>query len=148
MTRTDLDEVLDLEKEIFPSAWSRQAFEFECRRPKGVSLIAEGDGRIVGYAIGWAVADELHIANLAVRPDWRRKGIGEALVKTLIRLCPDAEWAGLEVRASNQPAMSLYSRLGFKATAVRKQYYVEEGEDAVVMEKELSEVRRGTHGLV
>ena len=147
-TASDLDPIVEIENSLFLSPWSRQSFESELVRPGGIVLTAEADRRPIGYAIGWCVADEIHIANLGVHPEWQNRGVGRALLETLLRSCPEAAWAGLEVRSSNAAAIGLYSKLGFRKSGIRKKYYVEEGEDAVLMEKKLSPGKRGTHGVV
>jgi ribosomal-protein-alanine N-acetyltransferase len=143
---SDLDRIVEIENSLFLSPWSRRSFESELIRPGGIVLTAEADCRPIGYAIGWCVADEIHIANLGVHPDWQKRGVGQALMETLMRNFPEAAWAGLEVRSSNIGAIGLYRKLGFRKTGVRKKYYAEEGEDAVLMEKKLSPRKRGKHG--
>lgn len=145
---SDLDGILEIEKASFMAPWSRRAFESELVRPGGISLTAEVDFRPIGYAMGWFVTDELHIANLAVHPEWRRQGVGESLLNALFDASSDAVWAGLEVRQSNAAAIALYQKSGFVKTGLRKKYYTDEGEDAVLMEKSLDQTKRGTHGMV
>jgi len=144
----DLDRIVEIEKAVFADPWSRKAFEFELTRPGGIFLTAEAEDRTVGYAVGWAVSDEIHVANLAVDPARRRKGIGRALLVALLGSHPAAAWAGLEVRRSNGAAIALYEKFGFRQVGVRKRYYVEEGEDAILMEMTLPETKRGIHDVV
>lgn len=142
----DLDQVLAIEQESFNQPWNRGLFEQEMRRSVvSTSLAAyreviEGDGVvrrriILGYIVFWVVADEVHILNLAVSPEHRRKGIGRRLVCEAIRRGQSlgAMRAFLEVRASNVSAQRLYSSLGFIGIGLRRAYYSMPPEDALVM---------------
>jgi [ribosomal protein S18]-alanine N-acetyltransferase len=141
---SDLEEILKMENALFAVPWSRKAFEAEISRFGGIRLTAEAESGPIGYAVAWCVAGEVHIANLAVHPAWQKKGVGQSLLRELLARCPESEWAGLEVRRSNAAAIALYRKLGFRETGVRKNYYAEEREDAILMEKTL----RGGHGVV
>ena len=134
MRARDLDRICEMERMLFASPWSRESFTAELERKGGLSVVAEEDGTVFGYAVGWSVADELHIANLAVHPDRRRRGMGRRLLSALLKGFEGIAWAGLEVRRSNAPAIALYQSMGFRKTGLRKNYYVEEKEDAVLME--------------
>ncbi len=142
MTREDIDQVLAIEQASFTMPWSRNLFLSEFRNPT-VSLMlvarsSDSGGRIIGYIVCWAVADELHILDLATEPSWRRKGIARMLVLAAIRE-GDAVGASrvfLEVRASNQAALLLYEGLGFTRSLIREGYYDMPVEDAVVMSLE------------
>lgn len=137
MTEDDLDQVLALEQAIFPNPWRRSFFRADLGRPQGICLVAEEQGEIVGYAVAWG-ADELHIANFAVAPAARRRGIGRAMMNEVLRFgaTAGARTAYLEVRVSNAAARQFYAAHGFVPTFVRKGYY-ENGEDALIMEREL-----------
>jgi len=139
MCETDIETILAIEKQSFASPWTRVAFEQELRKPFGICLVAEEDGAVVAYLIAWRVMDEVHIANLAVRPDRRRQGAAEALLRFLESRERSAAWMGLEVRKGNAAARSLYRKLGFFETGLRKRYYEAEGEDAILMSKVLPE---------
>jgi ribosomal-protein-alanine N-acetyltransferase len=143
MTESDLVSVLGIEQVSFASPWSRNAFAAELRRPGGLCLVAERGFEPIGYAVAWRVADEIHIANLAVHPDRQRRGVAESLMNVLLARCSGAVWAGLEVRESNTRARRLYRKLGFREDGIRKGYYAEEGEDAVLMSKPLGPRPRG-----
>jgi ribosomal-protein-alanine N-acetyltransferase len=134
MRACDLDRICEMEKMLFASPWSRQSFMAELGRKGGLAVVAEEEGTVFGYAVGWSVADELHIANLAVHPDRQRLGIGRGLLRALLEGFEGLAWAGLEVRESNAPAIALYQSMGFKKTGLRKNYYAEEKENAVLME--------------
>ncbi|MBS1125204.1 MAG: rimI [Nitrospirae bacterium] len=142
MTREDIDQVLAIEQASFTMPWSRNLFLSEFRNPSvSLMLVArspDSGGRIIGYIVCWAVADELHILDLATEPSWRRKGIARMLVLAAIRE-GDAVGASrvfLEVRASNQAALLLYEGLGFTRSLIREGYYDMPVEDAVVMSLE------------
>jgi [ribosomal protein S18]-alanine N-acetyltransferase len=135
MTEADLDPVIVIELQSFRSPWSRRSFEAELEKPIGRPLVFIAEKEIVGYIIGWRVVDELHIANLAVRPDWRRRGVAEILLRHMEKTESGISWVGLEVRASNTPARALYRKLGFHEAGVRKGYYADENEDAILMMK-------------
>ena len=139
MKKEDLEQVMAIEHNSFSMPWSRNLFLSEFRSP-GVSTLlvalAESPVRtIAGYLIFWFVADEMHILNLAVQPEFRRKGIARKLVIAGIkRACQKgAKRAFLEVRTSNSAAQRLYSDLGFTGVSVRRDYYEAPVEDAVVM---------------
>jgi ribosomal-protein-alanine N-acetyltransferase len=135
MTEEDLDSVLTIESLCFSSPWSRRSFEAELLKPFGLPLVFTTGGEIAGYIVAWRVEGELHIANLAVHPGRRRAGIADTLLRHVLKTEADASWIGLEVRASNAPARALYRRFGFREAGIRKGYYADEGEDAIVMVK-------------
>jgi len=137
MTYADLDAVLQVEITVFPSPWSRSSFEIELAKPYSVAIIAEAEGSLAGYGVAWLVADEIHIANVAVHPDFRRRGLGRALVERLLESGESAKGAFLEVRIRNSDAIRLYRQLGFQDIGIRKKYYQEENEDALLMRKDL-----------
>lgn len=138
MGEKDLDQIMMIEAMSFPFPWCRESFQNECKKDHSVSVIAEWNECIVGYVIGWHVLNEIHIANIAVHPEWRRKGIAEKMIRKLLKEHPSCDLVLLEVRRSNYVARSLYHKLGFHETGVRKNYYTSEGEDAILMEKRLS----------
>jgi len=135
-----LDEVCAAELECFTLPWSRASFERELRENQYaayyVALIA---GKVAGYAGLWHVVNEGHITNIAVRPAYRKKGIGGMLLEKLIELALQKEMIGitLEVRASNLEALALYAKNGFVAEGRRKEYYDDNHEDAIIMWKYL-----------
>lgn len=137
MSGADLDQVLEIEGYCFPSPWSRESFYKELEKEYGRSMVAVHGERVAGYIIAWFIADELHIANLAVHPDFRRKGIAEKLLNSVIGSAGSCSWIGLEVRRSNSAAIHLYSKLGFYEIGVRRGYYQPDGEDAIVMARVL-----------
>ena len=120
----------------FSAPWSEESFRKEITENRlAFYIVAEISGRMVGYAGLWGIVDEGHITNVAVHPDFRRKGIGEALITVLLSHTRENGILShtLEVRASNEAAISLYSKFGFKPAGLRKNYYEDNGEDAIIM---------------
>ncbi len=136
MTIEDIDQVLDIEKDIFPTPWSKNAFEKEISKNElAVYLVAEVDSKIAGYGGFWKILDEAHITNIAVKNKYRGKKIGDAILMGIIDYC-DTNYIPritLEVRSSNAVAQKLYKKYGFKARGVRPRYYTDNNEDAIIM---------------
>jgi ribosomal-protein-alanine N-acetyltransferase len=139
MKPSDLDEVMAIERLSFSSPWSSQFFLEELKAPYAMSLLAEVGERSVGYIIYWVLARELDVHNLAVYPAYRRRGIGRALLCAAIdkAISHDLSRVTLEVRKSNAAAQHLYRSLGFVAQGVRRGYYSDDGEDALLMALEI-----------
>lgn len=135
MTMADVDAVTAVEAASFPHPWSRDAFVSEMKNVAARYLVAEVDGQVVGYAGAWIILDESHITNIAVLQEHRGKGIGRRLTAGLMQYLSNlgAAYATLEVRKSNQVAQNLYVSLGFIKLGVRKRYYEDNGEDALIM---------------
>lgn len=140
MTSEHLDEVLGIERQCFPSAWSRQSYERELRNSNSYYFVATDGARVIGYVGMWVIRDEAHITTLAVRVDWRRRGLGSRLLAYAVSLAQGYEVAKvtLEVRERNYPARALYEKFGFEPTSFLPSYYGDTGEDALVMRKFLS----------
>lgn len=139
MTPADLDEAMAIERSSFRYPWSSRFFLEELQVPCARSILAHDGGKIIGYVLFWFLADEVDIHNIAVHADFRRCGIARSLLKQVV---DQARSRGclrvtLEVRVSNMPAQRLYESLGFVAKGVRKGYYSDNGEDALVMSLEL-----------
>jgi ribosomal-protein-alanine N-acetyltransferase len=143
LTHGDLDGVMAIEKASFPSPWSRALFEEEIGRAFSDAIVAvePPGGKVAGYAICWTVGEDSHLLNIAVRPDARNRGIGRSLLRECIRRGARAGGRRiyLEVRTGNEPALSLYRREGFRFVGLRKGYYVDTGEDAIVFLREIGE---------
>ena len=135
MTMADVDGVAAVEAATFPTPWSRDAFASEMKNVAARYLVAEQDGKIIGYAGAWIIIDESHITNIAVLSDHRGQGIGRRLTQGLMQYLSNlgAAYATLEVRKSNAVAQNLYVSLGFIKLGVRKRYYEDNGEDALIM---------------
>jgi ribosomal-protein-alanine N-acetyltransferase len=131
---SDLPQVIAIERRAFPTPWSLAMFVLELSKPAGICLAAVRGKRIVGYTVCSRYDTVWHVMNVAVDPDERRHGIGSALLAELYRRVddPHARYT-LEVRRSNQAAIDLYERDGFRAVGVRRRYYQDNGEDAVIM---------------
>lgn len=125
----------ELDKECFSVPWSEKSFEDEAKNKLAVYYIAIEKEKIVGYAGFWHVADEGDITNIAVSPEYRRRGIGSRLLELLIKAAVQKKLAflTLEVRESNAAAVSLYEHYGFQRIGTRKRYYTNPVEDALIM---------------
>ncbi|MCR4436221.1 MAG: ribosomal protein S18-alanine N-acetyltransferase [Clostridiales bacterium] len=139
MTVEQLDEVMEVENLCFKIPWSRNSFIEELTGNKFAMYFTAGvNGKIVGYAGMWKVFDEGHITNVAVHPEFRRSGVGSALIEYLIETAKENGIARmtLEVRRSNLAAQKLYRKYGFKECGTRKAYYADNSEDALIMWKD------------
>jgi ribosomal-protein-alanine N-acetyltransferase len=131
----DLSSVESLERRAYPTPWSRSMFASELAKPTSICLGAfEGD-ELAGYVITSRYVDAWHVMNVAVDPDLRRRGVATALLERLFELTLGDERRGytLEVRVSNDGAIQLYERLGFEARGLRRGYYTDNREDALIM---------------
>ncbi|WP_044477358.1 ribosomal protein S18-alanine N-acetyltransferase [Paenibacillus antibioticophila] len=142
MTLEDIPDIMIIEHESFTLPWSEEAFRNELTMNHFAKyLVMELDGKPVAYAGMWTIVDEAHITNIAVRTAHRGQGLGEALLLQLIQLAMEyrIERMTLEVRESNLVAQALYRKLGFEPAGIRKAYYSDNQEDAVIMWCELPE---------
>jgi len=141
-TQDDLDAVAEIERLSFPAPWAGPAFALELARPWArLDLLRHaGTGRVVAFSSYWVVADELHILNVAVHPSERRRGHAARLLRHILDEARRAQVRvlSLELRASNDAAAALYRKLGFRQVGVRPRYYANNGEDALLMDLELS----------
>ena len=141
MKKSDLEEILSIEKKSFLSPWSRTAFENEIQADYSYPLILTSSNssqtKILGYLICWLILDECHILNLSVHADYQRKGLASRLIKHLFEFCQKkgVSHLYLEVRTSNQKAIALYKKYGFEIYGQRKRYYTDTGEDALLMQR-------------
>ncbi|MFH1336024.1 MAG: ribosomal protein S18-alanine N-acetyltransferase [Candidatus Zixiibacteriota bacterium] len=139
MTHEDLDEIARLEKICFSDPWNRKCFEEELEHQFCMPLVVRLDHQVVGYACLWHVDEQMEIANFAVSPEFRRRGIGRRLMEEVLlesreRGCTSVI---LSVRESNLSAKNLYEEFGYVEVGRRKRYYRYPVEDAVIMVKEL-----------
>jgi len=137
----DLDEIDRIERDSYPTPWSRSMFAGELAKSSSITLGAfetEMADRLVGYLVVSRYVDAWHIMNVAVDPEYRRRGVATRLLDALfVTTAGDARRGyTLEVRVSNTTAIALYERLGFQATGVRRGYYTDNREDALVMWKD------------
>jgi [ribosomal protein S18]-alanine N-acetyltransferase len=135
----DLDVVEAIERESYPTPWSRSMFDAELRKPSSLALGAfTEDDDLVGYAFVSRYVDAWHLMNVAVADAFRRRGIASALLERLFEVTGTDPRRGytLEVRVSNVGAIRLYERLGFEARGIRRGYYTDNREDALIMWRE------------
>ena len=136
MTIDDVPTVAAIEAATFPTPWSEDAFRTEITdNPVARYLVAEKDGAVIGFAGAWIILDESHITNIAILAEHRGNGYGRALTAALMQYLSNlgAAYATLEVRKSNVTAQNLYKSLGYVSVGVRKRYYEDNGEDALLM---------------
>jgi ribosomal-protein-alanine N-acetyltransferase len=136
----DLDGILALDALCFHRPWTRAEYERELAEPARCFLYVarEDHGTTVAYCSFWRIFDEIHLNNFAVHPEWRRRGLGRALLAHVLAEAAalGAPKATLEVRASNAPAIALYEAGGFVRTGVRPAYYTHPVEDALILWRE------------
>ena len=139
MTADHLDEVAELERICFSAPWSRNMLAEELDNALSAFLVAlDDEGKVVGYAGVQVILDEGYITNVAVRPEYRRRGVAAQLLEVFIAFAEGNKLAflTLEVRASNQAAIVLYGRHGFRSAGRRRNYYEHPREDAIIMTRE------------
>jgi ribosomal-protein-alanine N-acetyltransferase len=136
MTLADVEAVGELERLAFPTPWPQEAFVNELTVNRHAKyVVAEDAGRVIAYCGMWVIIDEAHITNIAVHPGYRGRKIGENLMRLMMNLAVTlgAERMTLEVRPSNTAARNLYNKLGFEEQGIRKGYYSDNNEDAIIM---------------
>jgi ribosomal-protein-alanine N-acetyltransferase len=140
----DLPRLLEIERAGFLHPWSEAQLAAELKNAWSVQLLAvepdpDGRERALGYVIVWVVHDELHVLNVATDPVHRRRGVARALLEHVAELGRSraCRLATLEVRRSNEAALALYRQLGYRQVGLRPRYYAEEGEDAILMSRDL-----------
>lgn len=137
MTNDDIDDVVTIEEEAYGEHhWSKSSFYDEMSNNLAHYYSAKtSDGELVGYAGTWHILDEGHITTIAVKKNYMRKHIGEAIIVKILEDCYDSgiKYLTLEVRVSNTPAINLYTKYGFNSLGTRKGYYQDNNEDALIM---------------
>lgn len=138
MNKDHVAQVAALERQCFADPWSEGSIASELDNPLSLWLVAEQDGAVCGYVGSQTVLDETDMMNIAVRPDCRRHGIAAALIDELIVRLKErgSHILRLEVRVSNAPAIALYDSLGFTQLGIRKNYYRNPKENALILGKE------------
>ena len=138
MNEAHVDQIAELEKVCFSDPWSVKSIAYELTKPLSSWFVAEEEGRVIGYIGSQAVMDEADIMNVAVDPAYRRMGVAQGLIDTLIEELKrkDVVCLFLEVRASNESAINLYDKNGFLQVGRRKNYYHNPKEDALILRKE------------
>ncbi|MDA0710636.1 MAG: ribosomal protein S18-alanine N-acetyltransferase [bacterium] len=133
-----LDGVVALERQVFSNPWTQIDFQSALTHNNAYCRVVTFRGKRVGYAVGFWIAKEFHLADFAIHPEWQRQGLGR---QTLAKVCQEvaelARVVSLEVRISNVPAIEMYKQSGFQTMAIRKAYYTNPEEDALVMLKPL-----------
>jgi ribosomal-protein-alanine N-acetyltransferase len=131
----DLSAIEAIEQKAYPTPWSRSMFASELAKPTSICLGAFEGRDLVGYVINSRYVDAWHVMNVAVDPGHQRRGIASALLERLFEITHDDERRGytLEVRVSNEDAIGLYEKLGFESRGIRRGYYTDNREDALIM---------------
>jgi [ribosomal protein S18]-alanine N-acetyltransferase len=149
LTLSDLGDIERIEQQVYPTPWSRSMFAGELAKPASVSLGAFAeDGRLVGYLIVSRYVDAWHVMNIAVETERRRNGVASLLLDRLFDLTAGDPRRGytLEVRTSNRAAIALYERFGFEASGIRRGYYTDNREDALIMWKDPIQTAAASEG--
>lgn len=136
MLLQDVSCVHEIESLSFPRPWSRESFESELDNACARYIVLLEDGIVAGFGGMWLIVGEAHVNNLAVHPDYRRRGYGRRIMKEMMRVAyRDAEnpQMTLEARVTNAPAIDLYMSMGFEVAGRRKNYYEDNGDDAYIM---------------
>ncbi len=142
MTANELTAIVEIERAAKPHPWSEAMLRKETEvGPISRPRVAVVKGRIAGFIMAWFVADEVHIINIVVHPEFQRRGIATRLMEHVFDEARNRgyEKVYLEVRESNQPAIRLYHKLGFREAGIRPQYYEDTGEDALLMVKKIDQ---------
>lgn len=150
MTAADIDDIVAIEQEAFTAPWTAEAFHNELTQNLFAKymVMSRGD-EVLGYGGMWLIVDEAHVTNIAVREAYRGQGLGERLLREMMRT---ASWLGaarmtLEVRVTNERAQRLYRKLGFDPAGLRPGYYSDNNEDALIMWADLDpSLSRGSEG--
>ena len=137
MESTDIAEVFEIDKASAVLYWPERSYHFEVERNEASRpfVAVDPEGKILGFIVFWLIIDEAHLANFAVRAEARCMGIGRALLDHGLRTCYEggARVSFLEVRAGNAPAIHLYESTGYHTESIRRQYYQDNHEDALLM---------------
>src|SRR5436309_15877128 len=129
----DLPNVIAIERRSFPAPWSLAMFVLELSKPSSICVGAIDDGRLVGYLVCSRYHTVWHLMNVAVDPDHRRLGIASTMIEHLLEVTGDGERHTLEVRVSNGEAIKMYESFGFRSAGIRRRYYHDNNEDALIM---------------
>jgi ribosomal-protein-alanine N-acetyltransferase len=137
MTEQDIDRIMVIEVESFSLPWSKQSYISELKNNFANYLVCDCEGQVAGYGGIWVVFEEAHITNIAIAADYRGTGMGKALMLELenVARTKKAQRILLEVRPTNNTARHMYKSLGYIDTGLRKAYYSDNGEDAILMTK-------------
>jgi ribosomal-protein-alanine N-acetyltransferase len=145
MRYEDIPHVCEIEQEAFTTPWTSGAFHNELTNNQFAHyMILDINGEVAGYGGMWLIMDEAHVTNIAIRDTYRGQKLGKRLLQELMRTASflGAKRMTLEVRASNHIAQSLYDKLGFASAGIRRGYYTDNREDAIIMWTDLPKYRR------
>src|SRR5215210_9374743 len=145
MTLDDIEQVIAIDRLSFSLPWPERSFRFELTdNPASRCWVAEVDGKLVGMIVVWLIVDEVHVATIATHPDFRRRGIVKKLLSHALRHLSSegAQSSFLEVRASNLAAQEMYRKFGYGESGVRRRYYRDNDEDAILMTLESLDVEK------
>lgn len=139
MSTADLPRVMEIEYACYTMPWNETTFRGLLRRSDADLFVLEADGVVAGYAVFWSVLDQGELGNVAVSPEWRRRGFARRLLDAVTARARERRIREvfLEVRVSNLRAQHIYRRYGFREVGRRRNYYMEPVEDALVMRKDL-----------
>ena len=138
----DLEAILEIEQVAFKSPWPRGVFEMEFQNNRAYNIVCvDNTGTLVGYCLSWLIYDEIHILKVAVDESCQNQGLGRSMIEDTLEyfIAKGANHAILEVRLDNVSAIALYEKLGFEEIRIRKNYYRETNEDALVMILDIEE---------
>ena len=148
LSYSDLPQVISIERRSFPTPWSLAMFVLELSKPSGICLAAVRGETLIGYLVCSRYDRVWHIMNVAVDPTERRRGIATELITRLLHRVDDANAQyTLEVRCSNREAITLYERFGFRSAGLRRRYYQDNGEDALIMWRTPATLNGSLHDL-
>ena len=136
MTLDDIEQVIAIDRLSFSLPWPERSFRFELTdNPASRCWVAEVDGKIAGMIVVWLIVNEVHVATIATHPDFRRQGIAKNLLSHALQhlSTEGAQSSFLEVRASNLAAQEMYRKFGYEESGVRRRYYRDNDEDAILM---------------
>lgn len=135
MKDKDIDDILDISSLSFSISWSKDSYTQELTNPIARYLVAKIDDKVVGFIGTWIVLDEAHITNIAIHPNYRKQGIGSKLLSEFLDYCKSQGCVAftLEVRSGNKAAQALYEKHNFRQEGIRKGYYENNKEDAIIM---------------
>jgi [ribosomal protein S18]-alanine N-acetyltransferase len=133
LTYGDLPSVISIERRSFPTPWSLAMFVLELSKPSGICLAAEDAYGLMGYLVCARYDDVWHLMNVAIHPERRRQGVAMELIERLFDEAGPGARFTLEVRVSNDAAIAMYQRFGFRSAGRRRRYYHDNGEDALIM---------------
>jgi len=145
MRLEDIEQVIAIDRVSFSLPWPERSFRFELTdNPASRCWVAEMDGKLVGMIVVWLIVDEVHVATIATHPDFRRQGIAKRLLSHALRQLSNegAQSSFLEVRASNFAAQEMYRKFGYGESGIRRRYYKDNDEDAILMTLESLNVEK------